>query len=237
MQSRLQKRFSNGLSFLAGYTWSHSLDTASRGSGGTWHQNNYDREADYGNSDFQVNDEFTLGYVYQLPLGAGRRFLNGSHGAVAKLLSGWQVNGITTFMSGNYENVSAPGTIADVGTWITLRGDEVPNRRNYGNLSRGQRTIYRYFDTGCFTVPPFGTFGNIGRNVVETPGINNWDLSVFKTTALSERVSLQFRSEFFNAWNHAQFGVPNMSVVSPTFGEITTARDPREIQLALKLLW
>jgi len=237
LQSRLQRRFSNGLSFLASYTWSHSLDTASRGSGGTWHQNMYDRKADYGNSDFQANDVFTLGYTYQLPFGPEKRFLAGVRGVTAMLIGGWEVNGITTFMTGNYENVLAPGTTADVGPWITLRADEVSGCNNNGNLPRSQRTILRYFNTSCFVAPPFGTFGNAGRNIVETPGLNNWDLSLFKITQINERVGLQFRAEFFNAWNHAQFGVPNMSVVSPTFGQILSARDPREIQFALKLLW
>lgn len=237
LQSRLQKRFSNGSSLLASYTWSHSLDTASRGSAGTWHQNNYDREADYGNSDFQANNVFTLGYTYQLPFGPGQRFMNGSTGIAGKLVEGWEANGITTFMTGNYENVTAPGTIADVGPWITLRADETPGCKNNGNLPRGQRTILEYFNTGCFVAPGFGTFGNAGRNIVETPGLNNWDLSLFKTTPINERARLEFRAEFFNVWNHAQFGVPNMNVTSPTFGRVLSARDPREIQFALKLLW
>ncbi len=237
LQFRAERRFSQALSFLASYTWSHSLDTASRGSGGTWHQDIRNREADYGNSDFDVRHRFSFSYTYELPIGRGRRFVSKGSGALDKLVEGWSVNGITTFMTGNYENIVVSGDRANTGGFPFQRANLNPTCMNYGNLPRGQRTIDRYFRTRCFTVTPFGTFGSSGRNVVEIPGLNNWDLSLFKTTTVTESFRVQFRTEFFNAWNHPQFGGPSTNVQDPFFGQIRSARDPRVIQFALKLLW
>ena len=237
LQLRLQKSFSQGLSFLAGYTWSHSIDTASRGSGGTWHQDIRNRQADRGNSDFDVRHRFVLSYSYELPVGRGKHFLTGASGMLTKLLEGWSVNGITTFMSGVYENIVVSGDRANTGGFPFQRANEVAGCRRNGTLPRSERTIDRYFDTGCFVVTPLGTFGNSGRNIVQMPGLNNWDFSLFKSTAITEQVRMQFRAEFFDAWNYAQFNNPTTNVQSPFFGQIRSARDPREIQFALKLLW
>jgi hypothetical protein len=147
------------------------------------------------------------------------------------------VNGITTLLTGNYETVRVVGDRANTGGAPYQRGNISPGCTNNGNLSRSNRTIERYFDTDCFSVTPLGTFGNSGRNILQTPGLNNWDIGVVKNTPLTERMRLEFRTEFFNAWNHAQFGVPQMSVQSPLFGKIRSARDPRLIQFAMKLLW
>jgi hypothetical protein len=233
LQARLERRFSGGLSFLLGYTWSHSIDTASRGSGGSWHQNARRLRDDRGNSDFDVRHRFTYSYVYQLPFGRGRRFVSGAGPAADRLVGGWAVNGIVSFMTGNYFSVTVPGDRANVGGFPFQRA----NRRCDGNLGRGSRNIDRYFDTACFVVTAPGTFGDSGRNIIEIPGLNNWDVSVTKDTRISERVHTQFRAEFFNSFNHAQFGQPDLSVTSLFFGQVRSAREPRIAQLALKVLW
>jgi outer membrane receptor protein involved in Fe transport len=221
LQARLEKRFSGGVSFLLGYTWSHAIDTASRGSGGSWHQNARRLRDDRGHADFDVRHRLTVSYVYQLPFGRGR------------LLGGWAVNGIASFMTGNYFSVTVAGDRANVGGFPFQRA----NRRCDGNLSRDQRTIDRYFDTSCFAVTPLGTFGDGGRNIVQIPGLNNWDVSITKDTAIHEGVHAQFRAEFFNFFNHAQFGQPDLNANSVFLGQIRSAREPRIAQLALKLLW
>ena len=233
LQARLEKRFSGGLSFLAGYTWSHAIDTASRGSGGSWHQNARRLRDDRGSADFDVRQRFTFSYVYQLPFGRGKRFVSNAGGVADRLLGGWAINGITTFMTGNYFSATVSGDRANVGGFPFQRA----NRSCDGNLSRGNRTIDRYFDTSCFTTTPLGAFGNSGRNILEIPGINNWDVSFVKDTVIRERARLQFRAEFFNLFNHAQFGQPELSVDSRFFGQIRSARDGRISQLAMKLLW
>lgn len=237
-QSSLEKHMSHGLTLLTSYTWAHVLDTSDRGAGGTFHEDNYDREADYGNANFDVRNDFNAGFTYELPFGSGKPFLGGARGVNEKLVGGWSVNGIALFMTGNYYSVLDGSDVANVGGYADERASEVAGCADNGNLSHGQRTIYKYFNTSCFYENPFGTFGNTGRDIIEIPGLNNWDLSVMKNIHISERLTSQFRAEFFNAWNHAQFGPPNTVPVAPTFGEITsTGHDPREIQLALRLQW
>ncbi|MBI3679648.1 MAG: TonB-dependent receptor [Acidobacteria bacterium] len=233
LQTRLEKRFSGGLSFLLGYTWSHSIDTASRGSGGSWHQNAYRLRDDRGSSDFDVRHRFTYSYVYQLPFGKGKKFL-GDAGRLADLVAGgWTLSGITSLMSGNPYSVTVAGDRANVGGFAFQRA----NRSCNGNLDRGSRTIDRYFDTACFTTTPLGTFGGGGRNIVEIPGLNNWDFSALKDFRVTERARLQFRAELFNLFNHAQFGQPDLSIDSRFVGEIRGARDARIVQFGLKALW
>jgi hypothetical protein len=233
LQTRLEKRFGGGFSFLAGYTWSHSIDTASRGRGGSWHQDARNLRADRGSSDFDVRHRLTASYVYQLPFGRGRRYLANAGPVWNRIVGGWGINGISSFMTGNYYSITVTGDRANVGGFPFQRA----NRSCDGNLGRDQRSVSKYFDSSCFSLTPPGTFGNAGRNIVAIPGINNWDMSAVKETALNERVRTQFRAEFFNIINHSQFGLPITAVDNRLFGQIQTARDPRQIQLGLKVLW
>jgi hypothetical protein len=233
LQTRLEKRLRGGFSVLAGYTYSHAIDTASRGSGGSWHQNAHDLTADRGSSDFDVRHRLTASYIYELPFGHGKRLFGNAQGIADKLADGWAVNGISTFMSGNYFSVTVPGDRANVGGYPFQRA----NRSCDGNLPYGDRTIDHYFDTSCFSLTPAGTFGNAGRNIVEIPGINNWDFSVVKNTRFGERIQTQLRFEFFNLLNHAQFNQPDLTVGDALFGAIRSARDGRISQMALKILW
>ena len=233
LQSKLEKRFGNGLSFLAGYTYGHAIDTASRGSGGSWHQNAHQLREDRGNSDYDVRHRFTGSWVYQLPFGRGKRFLSSASGLVDKLAGGWGINGIATFMTGNYYSVTVPGDRANVGGFPFQRA----NRSCDGNLPHSGRAINRYFDTSCFSLTPLGTFGNSGRNIVEIPGLNNWDMSFIKDTPFTERLRSELRFEFFNIFNHPQWNVPDMTVGDALFGAVRSARDGRISQIALKLLW
>ncbi|MDX1979234.1 MAG: hypothetical protein SFV51_03135, partial [Bryobacteraceae bacterium] len=221
LQARFERRFARGLSFLAGYTWSHAIDTASRGSGGSWHQNAYSLRDDRGSSDFDVRQRFTSSILYQLPFAKG------------KALGGWTISGIASFMTGNPFSVTVAGDRANVGGFPFQRA----NRSCDGNLSRDARTIDRYFETSCFAITRLGTFGNGGRNIIEIPGLNNWDVSILKDTRIKETVTLQFRAEFFNFFNHAQFNAPDLNANSQFIGQIRSARDARISQLALKLIW
>ncbi len=233
LQATLEKRMTGGLSFLAGYTWSHSIDTASRGSGGSWHQNSYRLRDDRGNSDFDVRQRLTMSYVYELPFGKGRKYLSNANGITDALLGGWSLNGITTFMTGNWFSVVVTGDRASVGAFPFQRA----NRTCDGNLPRGERTTAKYFDTSCFTVTPLGTFGDSGRNITEIPGLNNFDVSMNKRFRITESMNLQFRAEFFNFFNHAQFEAPVANVQNAFFGQVRAARDARITQFGLKLVW
>ncbi|MBM3728742.1 MAG: TonB-dependent receptor [Acidobacteria bacterium] len=233
LQTRLERRFSAGLSFLAAYTWSHAIDTASRGSGGSWHQNAYRLRDDRGSSDFDVRQRLTSSFIYQLPFGKNKRWLSGAGRAADAIVGGWSVNTIASFMTGNFFSVTVAGDRANVGGFPFQRA----NRSCDGNLSRGARTIDRYFEVSCFTPTRLGTFGDSGRNIIEIPGLNNWDISLLKDTRLLERLTLQFRAEFFNAFNHAQFNAPDLNANSAFIGQIRSARDARISQMALKLVW
>lgn len=233
LQARLERRFARGLTFLAGYTYGHSIDTASRGSGGSWHQNAHQLRTDRGSSDFDVRHRLVISSTYELPFGRGRRFLQQSSGLVNAALGGWSVNTIASFQTGNYFSVTVSGDRANVGGFPFQRA----NRACDGNLDRNRRTIDRYLNTSCFSSTPLGTFGNSGRNIIEIPGLNNWDLSLVKETPVIERAQLEFRAEFFNAFNHAQFNAPDLTVESAFFGQIRSARDARISQLGLKLIW
>jgi hypothetical protein len=233
LQVRLERRFAGDMGFLVGYTWSHSIDTASRGSGATWHQNRYRLRDDRGNSDFDVRHRLTASYMYELPFGRGRRLAANAGRLASVFLGGWSVNTVASFMTGNYFSVTVAGDRADVGGFAFQRANRLCN----GNVPRGQRTIDRYFDTACFATTRLGTFGSSGRNIIEIPGLNNWDVSFLKNTPVNENVMLQFRAEFFNFFNHPQFGVPETSIDSRLVGQIRSARDARISQLALKLIW
>jgi hypothetical protein len=100
-----------------------------------------------------------------------------------------------------------------------------------------EKTLARWFSTTAFGNPALGTFGTAGRSLIRGPGINNWDISFIKRTDFTERVSMQFRAEFFNLFNHTQFAGVNTSFGAPAFGQVTSARDPRITQLALRLLF
>jgi hypothetical protein len=97
--------------------------------------------------------------------------------------------------------------------------------------------VERWFNTNAFSFPAPGTFGNAGRNILDGPGYQNFNVSLVKNTSFSERVTLQFRTEVFNLFNHPNFGLPDNFLGSPTFGRITSARDPRHIQFGAKLLF
>jgi hypothetical protein len=237
LQAKLEKHMSHGLSLLVGYTWAHALDTIGSDSG-TGHQNTWDPNADYGNSDLDVRHNLNFSYVYELPFGRGKRFLGDSGGVVNKVVGGWSVQGITYFMTGNYFEVATNDDSSNTGGFHDQRANINEGCKNNGNLPHGQRTISRYFDTSCFSPAPFGTFGNTSRGIIQIPGLNYWDLSLFKTTHITERLTTQFRAEFFNAWNHAQFGPPDTNPLDATFGQITnTLHDNRHIQFALRLDW
>ena len=114
---------------------------------------------------------------------------------------------------------------------------QLANRIGDGRLPREERDTERWFDAGAFTQPALGTQGNAGRNTVSGPGLAQFDVSISKNTQLSEDLRLQFRAEFFNFANRANFGLPNSNIRSPAVGTIRDADDGRSIQFGLKLVW
>jgi hypothetical protein len=231
LQAKLVKRYSNGVSLLASYTWSKAIDDfgISQYEGGAYF---YNRRLDRSRSGADARQIATFSYNWELPFGPGRRYLSGTRGALRQLVDGWAVNGVTSFRSG------LPLTVFDSANRTQTGGGTArANRTCDGNLPTDQRIPTHWFDTSCFTAARPGTLGTAGRRIIDAPGINNWDFSVFKRFLIAEHTRLEFRAEFYNIFNHAQFDIPGMTFGTPTFGVITAARDPRDIQLGLKLVF
>lgn len=241
LQTRFQQRFSKGLSALVSYTFSKSIDDASNffSSAGdpNFPQNSYNLRAERGRSNFDVRHRFSASYTYDLPFGRGRTYLTDA-GWATTLLSGWQTSGIISLQSGRPFTVALLSDIDNSGTGRSILGFGANDRPNVnGDPHLGNPTTDRWFNTTAFSFPPRGTFGNAGRNILDGPGYHNVNASLVKNTALTERLNLQFRAEVFNLFNHPNFNLPDNFLGSPTFGRITSARDPRHLQFAFKLLF
>ncbi|MBV8807800.1 MAG: carboxypeptidase regulatory-like domain-containing protein [Acidobacteriaceae bacterium] len=244
----VNRRFSNGFQLRGVYTFSKSLDD-----GTAWNSSvaanapgfvmfPLDPKLDWGPSTTDVRNLAVINGTYELPFGTGKMFLKGVSGWRRALVDGWSISGIGTLQSG------LPFT-AQLGFNPTNNGDSRNPIRPSVNPAFTGKVITgnpnQYFNPNAFVLPANGTYGNVGRDTLSGPGIAELDVSALKATRISERINLQFRAEFFNVLNHANFGVPNAVVftsTSPTpastAGVITsTSTTSRQIQLGLKLLF
>jgi hypothetical protein len=235
LTTKVTKRFSHGFQALISYTWGHVLDWNSGDSDfQTQVQNDNNARADYGTSDLSIKQRLVVSPIWQLPFGKGQRFLN-SGGLTNVLVGGWQVSGIVTFQTGFPFTVTANQDFSNTGS-LSPRPDRTCN-------GAGPQTVAEWFDTNCFTTDALSQalangaprFGNSGRNILYGPGLQQWDVSFIKRNQLTERVGLDFRAEFFNLFNHPNFGTPGAAVGTSTAGQITSAGTPRDIQFGLKL--
>ncbi|MCU1265853.1 MAG: Outer rane receptor for ferrienterochelin and colicin [Acidobacteria bacterium] len=241
LQARFQQRLSKGLATLVSYTFAKSTDDASNffSSAGdpNFPQNSYDGRAERGRSNFDVRHRLSASYSYDLPFGEGKAHLADA-GWLSTLASGWQTFGIITLQSGRPFTVALLPDIDNSGTGRSILGFGANDRPNLvGDPQLGNHSTDRWFNTAAFSFPARGTFGNAGRNILEGPGYQNVNVSFLKNTNLSERLNLQLRAEFFNLFNHPNFNLPDNFLGSPTFGTISSARDPRHIQFGVKLLF
>ncbi len=241
LEVKLEKRFSHGLSALASYTWSKLIDTASSvfdasilagpvASFPVADSYNPRLERDVSTGDIPHN--FVASFVWDLPWGEGRRLQ--PRGLAGVLLGGWQLAAIGTLQSG------VPIPITQVTNFNAFAGfgTQRPNRVADPTLPAGQHTTVRWFDTDAFLVAPQFTLGDSSRNPVRGPGYRNVDVALIKRTPLGAgRTTLEFRAEAFNLTNTPPLGVPNGVLGSPGFGSITSAGDPRVVQLGLKVIF
>jgi hypothetical protein len=195
---------------------------------------------DWGPSALNATHQASISAHYELPFGKGKRWMAGS-GAIGHVVGGWQLNTITTLLSG------FPFT-PTVGSNRSGDGDtRNPDRPSLNPVFTGPVVTgnpNQWFNPAAFVLPAAGTWGNLGRGVYQGPGLATVDLSLMKSTAIREKASLQFRAEAFNLLNHANYGTPNAAVfsstggVNPSAGLITaTATSSRQIQLGLKLIF
>ena len=237
------KRFSQGLSLMANYAYAKAIDDGSSELDFTYRPED-GRKDMRGPSDFDIPQRFVVSYVYELPVGQGRRFLN-QGGVADAVLGGWQVAGITTFNTGPPVAVHLPSDHASRGAFpAPTRPDCLGNPNQSSFRDNVRNNGLQHFDASAFQIPPPFTLGNCGRNTLRLAGINNWDFGVHKFIDFTEGVSLQVRFEFFNAANHAQWIMPigflgdqDLYFGTPTFGQVERSRNGREIQIGLKLLF
>jgi Carboxypeptidase regulatory-like domain len=248
LEAQFQKQFTDNSQIVVNYTWSHDLTDASENFRGA--QNTYNLKGDWGNSVFDRRHVFSASYVYFLP------FYKGQHGLAGHVLGGWELSGVVYATSGRHYDPSVSSCREDFAglglcgnTWAGDRPDQVADPN-----SGGANTVQQWFNTGAFVIPGCTTAspkchptdpplrpGDAHRGTIVGPADKRWDASIFKNTKISERINTQFRAEFFNVLNTVNFaqGAPvtgmSTTLTSSLFGRILNARDPRNIQLGLKV--
>jgi hypothetical protein len=259
LQASFQKRFGGGGILTAAYTWSRlaaNTDsvTAFLDEGfifGGMVQDNNQVDSEYSLSEYDIPHNLSIGYGIDLPFGKGKRFLAGATGVGKAIVSGWSVNGITTFRSGvplGMTQVRAGTALSQLGggggyfgaQGAFMRPDKVANCNLDAPGSRQNRVDRGWFNTQCYTAVPFTEvrFGNAPRvdSGVRLDSTNNWDFSIAKNTPITERLNLRFTAEFYNAFNRPRFGAPGNQVGNPLFGLVTSqVNQPRAIQFGLRL--
>jgi len=230
LQVSFSKRFSRGYQFEGSYTWAKAIEE------GLSHVDSYYIRASRSLASYDIAHRFVVSYIYELPFGRGRRF-GANWNKLANAVFGlWQINGFTNYQTGTPLSISA-NNVAGIFNPRGLANNNGKSGKLTGDI---HARLNRYFDTSVFSQPPAFTFGNTQPSSpdIRSPGIRNWDMSVFKEFQIREGWRLQFRAEAFNAFNTVRFGSPNTSVTSNQFGQISTqANSPRQLQFGLKLLF
>jgi hypothetical protein len=229
LQVKVERRFAQGLTFLSSFTWSKVIGTNSLHVGNTV-QDPYNINASRGPLAFDVPRMYVFSSVYELPFGRGKRWLS-SAGPVNWIMSNWNLGGILSLYAGVPLTVTIPFDNANTGSTVQ-RADIVS-----GQSLTGAKTRQQWFNTGSFKVPAPFTYGNSSLGMLRAPGTENLDFTLSKRFQITESKRMEFRFESFNFLNHTNLGLPNTSFGSLTYGTITAAAAPRDIQLGLKFLW
>ncbi len=236
LQVSARRRFSRNMQFGASWTWSKTLDFNDTDTSAVTTIVDL-RNWNYGLASFDRTHILKINYLYDLPKLPVRNFL------LKGALHGWQLSGITSFVSGQplgvgfgtSSAVDTTGT-SDLSARTVINGDAI--------LPKGDRTFSRFFNTSVFSMPPVGTVGTAAKTVLRGPGVSNFDASMAKSFRIMERVQLRVRVEAYNAFNHTQFNGLNTSAqFNPTtgaqtnaaFGSLTSSRSPRTIQLGARI--
>jgi hypothetical protein len=235
--ARVQRRFTSGLTFLSTYTWSRNFDGSyetSSPSGGSnpGPQNIYDLKSEYGRSFIDVPNRFTLAGSYLLPFGRGQRFLS-TAGWWNNAIGGWELSAVTYYQSGFPLDITQNNLNSSIGAAV-----QRPNV-NSGVSPQTHGSLYDrvngYINPGAFTAVPEYQFGNLQKaSSLRGPGsgVGNWDATLNKTISIKDRVNFAFRAEAENVFNHPWFALPNTTLGSSTFGQITsTYNNARSLQL------
>jgi hypothetical protein len=220
LQVQVRKQLSGGGLVNVAYTWGKAITDASN-----WSElpmDSYNAKRGRGRMAFDRRHILVLSYVYPVPLWKQQTRWYG------KAFGGWQLSGITMIESGMPLNITIPGDRAGIG-----QGGQRPDV--VGDWKAGGKKATRWFNADAFSLPAAGTFGNLGRNVVTGPGLNNWDASFQKFFAVGDQLKVEFRVEVFNAPHHFSYWSVATQLGASNFGQVTSATDPRTFQFALKL--
>ncbi|MDQ1468894.1 MAG: hypothetical protein QOJ99_374, partial [Bryobacterales bacterium] len=236
LQIKLDRRFTNGLAITTAYTWGKGMGYQAGDDGGLGQNWYIDQQRNYARNDFDRKQTFVQSYVYDLPVGKGRRFL--SSGPLSQIIGGWKLNGILTLMTGTPLTIGASGTSLN-----TPGNNQTADQVKAVKILHGINIGNPWFDPTAFAQPTApGVFGNTGRNIMSGPGFYNLDASLFKVLSIRERYKLEFRGEAFSLTNTPQFNNPNTGVnnynADPsknTFGVITGASGGRSLQMGVRL--
>jgi hypothetical protein len=229
LQVNLRTDNYHGLTFQTAYTWSHTIDFAS-GDNAQYAYDTYDLSKNRGAANWDLRHVLTMNYIYDLPF-----FKNNASGFVRQTLGGWQISGISTFQTGPPVTVTYPGDNVGAGVG-NVRPDLI------GDANAGAKTVNEWFNTSAFAAPAAMTWGTEGRNIVYRPGRNNWNISLAKSftgipVGTKEGAQIQFRAEFFNAFNHTQYQNVDTNYASSNFGKVTSTWDARRIQFGLRFVF
>jgi hypothetical protein len=260
-QASLNKRMSHGLQMLISYTWAHALDDGSGFENSTFGGAGFGAFGDtrltdpfnqtlrdYASSEYDARHRLVITYTYEIP-----PIHHFNNWAAKRFFEGWRMNGITTFQTGfpldlvdagfrslTCDAFTFEGVCPDIPNIVSPAQYADPHTDSFINTTKNPNNTtskdHYWFNPNTFSREAFGTFGNAGRNPLRGPKIGNFDWGFYKDTAITEKTRLELRFEFFNLWNHTQFG-PNVNtnINSKNFGRVLRARDPRIIQLAAKI--
>lgn len=241
---KAEKRAAHGLNLITSFTWSRNMDSSFatansiQSPGAPAPQNVYDLEAEYSHSVTDVPYRFVAGILYDLPFGKGERFSTGTR-LGDEIIGGWQLNVLPTFQSGFpvsiHQSSNPNSTIAGNGVQRpnVVSGVALETKGNLYSRLNG------YINPAAFTTSAAYTFGNAPRTLsLRGPGYENWDISLFKSVLIRDRVNVQFRAQAFNTFNTPLFAGPNTAFGSANFGAITAqANFPRYLQLGLHIAY
>ena len=230
LQLHLEKRFSAGLNFGVSYTYASYLSDVGNpnGGGNSDIQNHSCVACNWGPTTDAYRHVFSLNHVYELPFGRDRDYFK--TGPLAYILGGWNISGIWSVQSGGHFTPVLGTAVSNSAGGGTQR----PNRIASGSLASGQ-SIDHWFDTAAFTAPSLYSFGNSGTGILTGPGYFNVDLSLVRRFRIREKFALDLRSEWFNAFNHANFNAPNAAIGTGQAGVISSTLPARIIQMAVKV--
>lgn len=250
MQASLQRSFSNGLLFTANYEWSHSIDNGGIGGGeSSGRQDEFCGTCERSSSSQDMRNYFTASTVWKLPVGRGRAYLGNISRAADQFVGGWQLSAVADARSGLPLNVTMSRPASALPD--QLNGSQRPNRVPGVPLYPANRSPNNWLNPAAFATPANGTWGDLGRNAVNAPGIWQLDPALNKRFPITERVGLNLRAEAFNVFNIAQYGSPAVKWAPATstsanpnnYGVITSSHNsnptgsgtPRELQFSFKM--